>query len=174
MMETLVRLALAFSALSILGFGGGKGIIPQMHDDAVTQFHWVTSTQFAQFYTIGKLVPGPTTIFGALVGLRAAGYIGAVVAAIALFLPSSVLMMIVGALWRRFSASPWKDVVSLGLAPIVIGLVWSSTFTIGKGTAQVPAAVAIALIVAALTLRTKLSAPILIALGAAGGIGFLR
>jgi chromate transporter len=83
-------------------------------------------------------------------------------------------MMLTGALWQRFSASSWKDVVSLGLAPVVIGLVWSSTFTIGKGTLQVPAAIAIALVVTALTLRTKLSTPVLIALGAAGGIGFLR
>jgi chromate transporter len=174
MIETLVRLAMAFGALSILGFGGGKGIIPQMHDDAVNQFHWVTSAQFAQFYTIGKLVPGPTTVFGALVGYRAAGYVGAAVAAAALFLPSSVLMMLAGAAWRRFSASPWKAVVSAGLAPVVIGLVWSSVFAIGKGTVQGPAASAIALIVTALTLRTKLSAPLLIALGAAGGLGFLR
>jgi chromate transporter len=174
MTETLLRLAMAFSALSILGFGGGKGIIPQMHDDAVTQFHWVTSEQFAQFYTIGKLVPGPTTIFGALVGYRAAGYAGAAVAAAALFVPSSVLMMLAGTAWRRFSASPWKDVVSVGLAPVVIGLVWSSVFAIGKGTIERPAAAAIALIVTALTLRSKLSAPLLIALGAVGGLAFLR
>jgi chromate transporter len=174
MMDTLVRLAMAFSALSILGFGGGKGIIPQMHDDAVTQFHWVTSEQFAQFYTIGKLVPGPTTIFGALVGYKASGYVGAVVATAALFLPSSILVMLAGAAWQRFSASRWKDVVSAGLAPVVIGLVWSSVLAIGKGTVQTPAAIAIALIVTALTLRTKLSAPLLIALGAAGGMGFLR
>jgi chromate transporter len=174
MMETLVRLAIAFGMLSLLGFGGGKGIIPQMHEDAVTQYHWVTSDQFAQFYAIGKLVPGPTTIFGALIGYRAAGFVGAAVAAVALFLPSSVLMMLAGAAWQRFSASPWKDVVSAGLAPVVIGLVWSSVFSLGNGTLQGPAAAAIALIVTALTVRTKLSAPLLIGLGAAGGMGFLR
>jgi chromate transporter len=174
MTETLVRLAMAFAALSVLGFGGGKGIIPQMHEDAVTRYHWVTSEQFAQFYTIGNIVPGPTTVFGALIGYRAAGFAGAAVAATALFLPSSVLMMLAGAAWRRFSASPWKDVVSVGLAPVVIGLVWSSVYTIGRGTIQGPAATAIALIVTALTLRTKLNAPLLIAIGAAGGMGFLR
>jgi chromate transporter len=174
MMETLVRMAMAFSVLSILGFGGGKGIIPQMHDDAVTQFHWITSEQFAQFYAIGKLVPGPTTIFGALVGYRAAGFAGAVVATVALFLPSSLLMMVAGAAWKRFSDSPWKDVVSVGLAPVVIGLVWSSVVSIGKGTVQVLPAIVIALIVTALTLRTKLSTPLLIAVGAAGGVAFLR
>src|ERR1700728_1351282 len=118
MIDTLVRLAVAFGTLSLLGFGGGKGIIPQMHDDAVNQFHWVTSDQFAQFYTIGKLVPGPTTIFGALVGFRAAGYVGSVVATAGLFLPSSALVIFAGNAWRRFSASLLKDVISVGLAPV--------------------------------------------------------
>jgi chromate transporter len=174
MTETLLRLAMVFSSLSILGFGGGKGIIPQMHDYAVDQFHWVTSDQFAQFYTIGRVVPGPTTIFSALIGYSAAGFIGAAVTTAAMFLPSSALMMLAGALWKRFSASPWKAVVSTGLAPVVIGLVWSSVFTIGRGALQGAAGLVIALIVTVLMLRTKMSATLLIALGAAGGAVLLR
>ncbi len=174
MLETLIRLSIAFSALSILGFGGGKGIIPQMQEDAVSRFHWVTSAEFAQFYTIGKLVPGPTTVFGALVGYRAAGYAGAGVAAAALFLPSSLLIMLAGAAWGRFSASPWKDVVSKGLAPVVVGLVWSGVFAIGKGTVHDAVSIVIALLITMMTLRTKLSAPLLIALGAVVGMSFLR
>jgi chromate transporter len=168
-MATLLRLALVFGSLSIIGFGGGKGIIPQMHEDAVNQFQWVTSEQFAQFYAIGKLVPGPTTIFGALVGYRAAGYAGAVIAIAALFLPSSVLIVVAGAAWRRFSFSRWKEIVSMGLAPVVIGLVWSSAFTIGRGAVHGPVEIIVALVVTTLTLRTQLSAPLLIALGAAVG-----
>jgi chromate transporter len=171
---TLVRLAMVFGSLSILGFGGGKGIIPQMHEASVHQFHWVTSEQFTQFYAIGKLVPGPTTIFSALIGFRAAGYIGAAVAAAAMFVPSSVVMMLAGAAWQRISVSPWKDIVSAGLEPVVIGLVWSSVFTIGGGAITGPASTAVALLVAGLMLRTKVSAPILIALGAAGGAVLLR
>jgi chromate transporter len=173
-MDTLLRLTLVFGALSLLGFGGGKGIIPQMHEDAVNQFHWVTSDQFAQFYTIGKLVPGPTTIFSALVGYSAAGYAGAAVAAAAIFIPSSVLMMLAGAGWQRFSGSPWKDVIAGGLAPVVVGLVWSSVLTIGKGAIHGPFMIVIALIVTGLMLRTKISATTLIALGAAGGAVLLR
>ncbi|MBV8530232.1 MAG: chromate transporter, partial [Candidatus Eremiobacteraeota bacterium] len=69
--HTVLHLLWTFSQLSVLGFGGGKGIIPQMHTDAVSKYHWLTSEQFTQFYTIGKLVPGPTTIFAALVGSAA-------------------------------------------------------------------------------------------------------
>ncbi len=172
-MPTLLRMALVFSWLSILGFGGGKGIIPQMHNDAV-QYGWTTSEQFSQFYTIGKLVPGPTTIFTALIGLQAAGLIGAIVATAAMFVPSSVLMMIAGSSWKRFAQTKWKDVVAVGLEPVIIGLVWSSVLTIGRGALHAWPAYVMAAIVTALMLRTKLSAPLLILMGAAGGAAFLR
>lgn len=172
-MTTLLRIALVFAVLSVLGFGGGKGIIPQMHNDAVDA-GWVTSAQFAQFYTLGKLVPGPTTIFSALIGYRAAGIPGAIVAAAAMFVPSTILMIGMGMAWRRFSRSKWKDTVALGLEPVIVGLVWSSVATIGKGALHGWPAYGIALAVTVLTLRTKISAPPLIALGAVAGAVALR
>lgn len=172
-MPTLVRIAFVFGMLSILGFGGGKGIIPQMHQDAV-KFGWVTTEQFAQFYTIGKLVPGPTTIFSALIGYKAAGLAGAIVAAAAMFVPSTLLLMCAGAMWKKFAGSPWKDTVSLGLEPVIIGLVWSSVVTIGRGALHAPAAYVVAIVVTAVTLRTKISAPLLILLGAGAGAVLLR
>jgi chromate transporter len=163
-----------FSILSILGFGGGKGIIPQMHTDVVDHFHWVTSEQFTHFYTIGKLVPGPTTIFAALIGFTAAGVAGAAVATAAMFLPSSVLMIALDAMWTRWKSLEWKTAIAKGLAPVIVGLVWSSVFTIGKGVAQGAVAYAIAAIVTLLMLRTKLSAPTLILLSGAAGLVALR
>ncbi len=172
-MPTLARMALVFGWLSILGFGGGKGIIPQMHTDAV-QYGWTTSDQFSQFYTIGKLVPGPTTIFTALIGMQAAGIVGAIVATAAMFVPSSVLMVVAGSMWKRFSASKWKDVVAVGLEPVIIGLVWSSVLTIGRGALHAWPAYVMAAIVTVLMIRTNVSAPLLILMGAAGGAAFLR
>src|SRR5262249_51293225 len=129
-MDVYVRLLLVFSMLSVLGFGGGKGIIPEMHHLTGSQYGWVTSEQFTQFYTIGKLVPGPTTIFAALIGMTAAGIAGAVVATIGMFVPSSALMVLAGIAWQRLAGSPGRDLVARGLAPAIIGLVWSSVMTI--------------------------------------------
>lgn len=161
----------------MLGFGGGKGIIPQMHQDAVVAHHWITSDQFTQFYTIGKLVPGPTTIFAALVGyaaMPANPLLGAAVAAFGMFVPSSAIMMGVDVLWARFAASPWRAIVSHGMAPAIVGLVWSSVVTIGGGTASGVLAYAMVAVVAVLMLRTKLSAPLLILVSGAVGVVALR
>ncbi len=174
MSATYLRLLWVFSMLSVLGFGGGKGIIPEMHTYAVSTFHWTTASQFTEFYTIGKLVPGPTTIFSALVGYGAAGFAGAAIATTAMFLPSSILMIGAASLFARFAASPLRALITHGLAPAIIGLVWSSILSISKGIPLTIAIVAIALVVAALSLRTKVSAPGLIALSGVAGIILLR
>lgn len=176
-LNTALHLLWTFSQLSVLGFGGGKGIIPQMHHDAVGVYHWITDAQFAQFYTIGKLVPGPTTIFAALVGYAAMPtnpLAGAAIATVAMFVPSSAIMLAADALWERFADSPWRPIVSRGLAPAIVGLVWSSVWTISRGTASGLLPYAMTAIVALLMLRTKLSAPVLILLSGAVGVAALR
>ncbi|MBV8332391.1 MAG: chromate transporter [Candidatus Eremiobacteraeota bacterium] len=163
--------------MSVLGFGGGKGIIPQMHRDAVVTYQWVTSDQFAQFYTIGKLVPGPTTVFAALIGYSAMPgrpWLGALAATLGMFVPSSAIMVVVDAFWARFQASPWRAIISHGLAPAIVGLVWASVWTISRGTPAGPIPYAVTAIVAVLMLRTRLSAPLLIAASGAVGIIALR
>jgi chromate transporter len=173
-MNVYLRMVQVFAVLSILGFGGGKGIIPQMHTDVVDKYHWITSSQFSEFYTIGKLVPGPTTIFSALIGFTAAGVAGAAVALGAMFIPSSALMVLMDSVWTRWKNTDWKTAIAKGLAPVIVGLVWSSVFTIGKGVASGAGAYAIAAIVTILMLRTKMAAPTLILLAGAAGIVVLR
>ncbi len=175
--QTVLHLLWTFSQLSVLGFGGGKGIIPQMHTDAVDHYHWVTSQQFTEFYTIGKLVPGPTTIFAALVGYAATPVrplLGAAVATVGMFVPSSVMMVGFGALWDRFQASPWRAIVSRGLAPAIVGLVWSSVLTIGRGAPSGLVAYAVTAVVLVLMLRTKIGTPLLILLSGGIGVAALR
>jgi chromate transporter len=170
--STVLHLLWVFAQLSVLGFGGGKGIIPQMHVDAVTHYHWISSQQFTQFYTIGKLVPGPTTIFAALIGYAATPQrplIGAAAATLAMFVPSSAIMIGFDAIWERFQASPWRTTISQGLAPAIVGLVWSSVWTIGRGAPSSVVAYVTTGVVVVLMLRSKISAPLLILL--AGGVG---
>jgi chromate transporter len=176
-LHTVLHLLWVFGQLSVLGFGGGKGIIPQMHADAVGKYHWVSSQQFTQFYTIGKLVPGPTTVFAALIGYTATPgrpIVGAAAATIGMFLPSSLMMVAFDTLWERFRASPWRTRISQGLAPAIVGLVWSSVWTIGRGAPVSVVAYAISVVVVVLMLRSKLSTPLLIILGGGVGVAALR
>ena len=171
MNNTYVQLALVFSYLSLLGFGGGKGIIPAMITQTVDIHHWVTNVQFSQFYAIGRVVPGPTTIMVALIGYKAAGFTGALVATVATFVPAAVVMTVVSIFWKRLDGSTWKDIIARGLAPVIIGLMWSSVFSLGKGVVDSLAMIVLTASVAVISLRTEISPAALIGASAAVGFG---
>ena len=155
-LDTAWKLLKTFGMLSLLGFGGGKGIFPQMRHEVVMQYNWLTPQQFAQYYTIGKLVPGPTTIMSVLVGFSVAKIPGAILAAVAIFVPSSILMVFAVQIWQRAKNSPVRDAIGHGLAPAIVGLSWASAWVIGRGVIGSWQSIALALVVTVLSLRTNL------------------
>lgn len=169
MADTLGRLATLFAILSLFGFGGGSAIIPQMHAEAVDHYHWITSAQFAQYYALGRLAPGPTTTMSALVGYAVAGVPGAIVAALAMFVPASVVTAMVGLGWTKLAAHPARAAIAAGIAPVVLGLVWAASWTLTRGAVINPTTAVLAVAVFALTLRTKVNVTLIIL--AAGVIG---
>ncbi len=170
----LARLGAVFAVLSLLGFGGGRAITPQMYHDAVVQEHWITAAQFARYFAISKLAPGPTTLTGALIGLSVAGFLGSIVATLALYVPSSTLCYGLGVVWERLRGQPWRDRLAKAMAPIVIGLVWAGAAVLAKGALDVPATYVIALGATAVLLLTRVN-PVVAILGAGlAGVVFLR
>ena len=122
---TLIALAVVFAPLSLLSFGGGGAILADIEQQAVVVHHWTSAREFADLFAISRAAPGPGTMLSALVGWKAAGWAGAVVAALALYLPSSLFALVVARLWGRWRGSAWHAAVERGLAPIAAGLVLS-------------------------------------------------
>ena len=169
----LWRLAGIFTVLSLLGFGGGSAIIPQMHTDVVEHFHWITSAEFARFYALGRLAPGPTTTMAALVGYRVAGFAGAAVAAAAVFIPAGILVYLLGRLWDRMHGHPWRDPFARGIAPVVLGLIWAGVWTIGRGAIDGWQTVVIAIVATVLMLKTDWNQSLMILVaGIVGAVVF--
>ncbi len=165
----LARLALVFAVLSLLGFGGGSAIIPQMHADVVDRYHWITSAEFARFFALGKLAPGPTTSMAALIGYAVAGGLGAIVAFAAVFLPAGIVVYVSAHFWERFRGNPWRDRFARALAPVVLGLIWAGVVTLARGAADAPLTVGLAIVAGAILLRTKWNQSLLVL--AAGIVG---
>jgi chromate transporter len=66
-----------------------------------------------------------------VIGYRLDGMLGAVVVAVAFFLPDCVMTFFANRLWQRYSGSPWRVAIQRGMAPIAIGLMLSGTYTVG-------------------------------------------
>lgn len=165
----LARLALVFTILSLLGFGGGNAIIPQMHADVVDKYHWISSAEFTRFFALGKLSPGPTTTMAALVGYAVRGLLGAVVATVAVFVPAAIVVFIAGHWWERLRGNPWRDRFARAIKPVVLGLVWAGVVTLARGAADAPVTIGLALVAAVVLLRTDWNQSLLVL--AAGIIG---
>ena len=130
----LLRLALLFAGLSMLAFGGGTGVIPDMQRATVDHYHWVTSRQFLDFFAIARAAPGPGSLIVVLIGLKAAGLAGAAVAFVAMFGPSCLAVHVVARYWQKAARSTWRAVVERALAPVAVGLTFASGLALMRDT----------------------------------------
>ena len=57
MIKTFLHLTALFSALSISAFGGGKVVLPSMHQASVGEYHWMSNQQFVDLFSISMAAP---------------------------------------------------------------------------------------------------------------------
>jgi chromate transporter len=126
----ILQLAAQFALLSLLSFGGVNVVLPEAHRFVVEVHQWVTNQQFADFFAIAQAAPGPNFLMFALIGWQLDGLVGALVATLAIAVPAGTLAYVVGGLWQRFRDQPWRRCMQAGLAPITIGLVFSSGYVL--------------------------------------------
>lgn len=136
MNPVLVSLALIFSELSLLAFGGGHTILPEMQRQVVQVHQWMSAADFSALFALGQAAPGPNLMVVTLVGWHVAGWMGVVVTTIAKFGPSSVLTVIALGVWERFKNRPWRAVVQAGIFPMTVGLMAASAALITQASAH--------------------------------------
>jgi chromate transporter len=165
----LVELALEFVILSLLSFGGANAIIPEIHQRAVEVHHWMTDADFSQMFALSQAAPGPNVLIVSLIGWKAAGVAGAVVAMAAMCGPSSVLTYFVAHAWDRFRDAPLRIALQLALAPVTVGLVLSAGYVLAQIADQSWRAYAITAATLVLSAATRLHPLWMLAAAAAVG-----
>jgi chromate transporter len=156
MIQTLIALALLFSQLSLLSFGGGNTILPEMQRQVVDVHHWMTAESFTSLFALAQAAPGPNLMIVPMIGWHVAGWQGMLVSSVAKFAPSSVVTIIVLGLWDRFKDKPWREVAQAGIFPITVGLVAASGILITEASVDNWLTAAIAGVTALLGWRTRI------------------
>ena len=126
----LLDIAFNFGVLSLVAFGGMPAVMPEMQRLAVEVKGWTTPAQFIQLFAIAQAAPGPNVLVVSLIGWRAAGLPGAVVALLSVCAPAAVLSWCIADLWERFKGSPWRTAIQRAITPLVVGLTFSGGFVI--------------------------------------------
>ena len=171
MITVLVQLAGLFALLSVLAFGGGAGVIPEMQRAVVDVHHWMTGPQFLALFALSRSAPGPGSLIVVLIGQKAAGLIGGLVAGVAMFAPSSALAFLVAKFWHRGGgADGWRARVERALAPVAVGLTLASGIALIRGTEHGAVTYAVTLAATLVLTFTELN-PLVMAL--AGAVALL-
>jgi chromate transporter len=133
-MTTLVRIAGLFALLSLLSVGGGNGVLPDMQRAAVDQYHWMTAREFLDSFAISRAAPGPGSLIVLLVGLKAAGLVGAILAVVAMYLPSGLIVYFGARAWGSAARAAWHAHMERALAPVAVGLTYASGIALVRST----------------------------------------
>jgi chromate transporter len=126
----LWQLLVVFAPLSLLTIGGGQSVIADMQHQTVSVQHWLTQDQFLDDFGISRASTGPNILIVTLIGWQVAGIAGAVVTTLAIIVPSSILFYGLTVLWRRHAFGRWRERLARGLAPVSVGLVLASSFSV--------------------------------------------
>jgi chromate transporter len=72
----LASLAVVFTQLSLLAFGGTNSVLPEMRRQVVEVHPWLTAHEFASLFAMAQAAPGPNMLVVTLIGWRVAALPG--------------------------------------------------------------------------------------------------
>jgi chromate transporter len=130
--DTLWRIARYFAEAGAFVFGSGLAIVPFLHGGVVNDFHWLNERQFLDAVAVAMITPGPVVITVAFIGYLAAGPLGATMAAIGVFLPCYLFVVIPAKYFRRSIGSPRVKAFVDGVTAAAIGAIAGAAFVLGR------------------------------------------
>ncbi|MGE3245594.1 MAG: chromate transporter [Beijerinckiaceae bacterium] len=124
---TIVKI---LAPLSIASIGGAMGIYAPLEYQTVQVHNWVSAREFLDMLALTRFLPGPSSILGAMLAFKVAGILGAIVAMLALYLPSSALCFAMSRIWTQSEGKDWHTALKRGLMPIAAGLIMSGVLAL--------------------------------------------
>ena len=166
----LWQILLFFAKAGAFVFGSGLAIVPFLYGGVVQHYGWLNDKQFVDAVAVAMLTPGPIVITVAFIGYLVASFPGAVAAAVGVFLPVYLFVVIPFPFFDRISANAKVKAFVAGVTAAASGTIAGACFVLARrAIVDVPTLV-IGLAVLGITLRFKVPEPLLIAAGAAAGL----
>ncbi len=160
-----------FLKSSLFVFGSGLAILPFLHGGVVQEHHWLTETQFLDAVAVAMITPGPVVITVAFIGYLVSGITGACAAALGVFLPVYLFVVIVGPFYKRFSGNTQVRAFVQGVTAAATGAIAGAVVVLGKHSIQDYWTVGIALATFLILMKWKIPEPFII--GVAGLLGII-
>jgi len=169
---TSTRILFFFSKAGAMVFGSGLAIVPFLYGGIVKEYHWLNERQFMDAVAVAMITPGPVVITVAFIGYLVRGLSGACLAALGVFLPVYLFVVIPSPWFKKHSKNPQLNAFVKGVTAAATGAIAGACLILGqKAIFDIPTAL-IALVTLGLLIRFKIQEPILIALAGIAGLIF--
>ena len=151
----LARVFGFFAKASIVVFGSGLAVLPFLHGGVVTSFGWLTERQFLDAVAVSMITPGPVVITVAFIGYLVAGPLGGVIAALGMFLPTYLAVVLMAPWFRRVMANRTLRWAVDGVTAAAAGAIAGAAVVLGRRALVDEVTWAIALLTALILWRTR-------------------
>jgi chromate transporter len=167
----LMQIAWFFTKAGAFVFGSGLAIVPFLYGGVVKEYQWLNEQQFVDAVAVAMITPGPVVITVGFIGYLVAGFWGAVVAALATFIPCYLFTVIPAPYFKKYGKHPSIKAFVDGVTAAAIGAIAGAVLVLGKRTLIDLPTILIALTTAVILFRfKKLQEPFIIAAAALVGI----
>ena len=166
---SLAGMALLFLKIGAVLYGSGYVLLAFLRADFVERLGWMTETQLLDAVAIGQVTPGPVFTTATFIGFLLAGVPGAVIATVAIFLPSFVFVAAVHPLVERLRASSVTAPILDAVNASAVGLMTVVMVFLGRSAVVDVPTILAALAALAVLIFTKVNSLWLILAGAAMG-----
>ena len=131
--SNLKEVALLFSKLGIIGFGGPAAHIAMMQDEVVTKRKWITEQHFIDLIGATNLIPGPNSTEMAIhIGHERAGWKGLITAGICFILPAVLITGFFAWLYKAYGQLPEIQPFIYGIKPAIIAIILAAIYPLAK------------------------------------------
>jgi chromate transporter len=168
--EVLAQLVWFFGQAGAFVFGSGLAIVPFLYGGVVREHAWLSDRQFLDAVAVAMLTPGPVVITVAFIGYLVAALPGAVAAAVGVFLPVYLFVVIPFRWFDRISEHPQVQAVVAGVTAAASGAIAGACVVLARRALVDAPTVLIALGAFALSWRLRVPEPLLVAGAAVAGV----
>src|SRR6202040_3300756 len=142
----VLQIFLFFAKAGLFVFGSGLAIVPFLYGGVVQGHHWLNDRQFVDAVAVAMITPGPVVITVAFIGYVVAGVAGATAAALGVFLPVYLIVVLLAPSYKRWAKNPQLNAFVRGVTAAATGAIAGAVVVLARRSIYDVATLMIALV----------------------------
>ncbi|HEY6768558.1 MAG TPA: chromate transporter, partial [Candidatus Sulfotelmatobacter sp.] len=130
--QVLLEIFVYFAKAGLFVFGSGLAVVPFLYGGVVHGHHWLTDHQFVDAVAVAMITPGPVVITVAFIGYLVAGVKGATAAAMGIFVPVYLVVILLAPSYKRWVKNPQLNAFVRGVTAAATGAIAGAVVVLAR------------------------------------------